>query len=228
MKLFKKLNYGQKLRRKSKVHESIIDKDTGRRKKTATGWINEMLKARKENWISKGDKLKLDSELLLRKDLISLKKIEQPKIMILGPGQGQEVLFLNNLLKENSPKIDVFGITNELSTAAKKIVRNANYPSSEKLSERNLFEHFNHLKFVNKYDYIYSCAGPVEHTSYPEIVILKIASMLRPGGIARIMPAILLENDTNLREYLKLKKDYREFSFENTVDGGYILIKRLK
>lgn len=228
MKLFKKRNFGQKLRRKSKVHESIIDKETGRRQKTATGWINEMLKARKEGWISKGDKLKADSELLLRKDLISLKKIDQPKIMILGPGQGQEVLFLNNLLKENSPKIDVFGITNELSTTAKTIVRTANYPNPEKLSERDLFEHFNHLKFVNKYDYVFSNMGPVEHTRFPEIAVLKVASMLRPGGIARIMPAILLENDRNLQKYFKLKKDYRDFSFENTIDGGYILIKRLK
>lgn len=228
MKLFKKLNYGQKLRRKSKVHESIIDKETGRRKTKSAMSIKEMIERRKENWLIKGNKLTEESKLLLKKDIILLKKIEQPTIMIIGPGQGQEVLFLNSLLKDNSPKIDVFGITNELSDTAKKIVRTANYPDPDKLSEKDLFENLNHLKFVNKYDYIYSRAGPVEHTFYPEIAILKIASMLKPGGIARIIPGILLENDRNIREYLRLKADERKFIFENTIDGGYVLIKRIK
>ena len=68
MKLFKKLNRGQKLRRKSEVHKSIIGKKTGRRKLESTGLVDLMLKERKENWISKGKKLRPDSESFLRKD----------------------------------------------------------------------------------------------------------------------------------------------------------------
>ena len=228
MKLFKKLNRGQKLRRKSEVHKSIIGKKTGRRKLESTGLVDLMLKERKENWISKGKKLRPDSESFLRKDTAVLKEIKQPKIMVLGPGEGQEVLFLNNLLKGSFPKIDVFGITNELSTEAKKIVRNVNYPNPEKLSERDLFEHFNHLKFVRKYDYIFSDLGPIEHTRNPEIAVLKLASMLKPGGFARVSPAISQETHNNIIKYLKIKGHEKSLSIDNTIPDGYLLIKRVK
>lgn len=221
-------NYGLKLRKKSKVHASIIDEKTGRRKIESTAWVEDMIKERKENWLSVGDEIYPQVDNLIRQDLLHLKNKKQPDIFVLGPGKGIEVVFINELLHKKTPKIDTLSITNQLSKDAKKIIRKDYSPDIKTLSKKDLFENFNHLKFVKKYDYIYTNMGPIEHTRVQEIAILKLASMLRQGGIARVIPAASLDCIKNIQEYLKQKGHEKDLSFDNSVYEGQLLIKRLK
>jgi hypothetical protein len=221
-------NYGLKLRKKSKVHASIIDEKTGRRKIESTAWVEDMLKERKEKWISVGNQIFPKVEKSIRQDLVYLKNKKMPDIFVLGPGEGAEVVFINELLQKNLPKIDTLSITNQLSKEANKIIRKDYSSNPKTLSKKDLFENFNHLKFVKKYDYIFTNMGPLEHTRFQEIAILKLASMLRPGGLARVIPAISLDCIKNIKEYLKQKGKENDLSFENSVYDGQLLIKRIK
>jgi hypothetical protein len=132
--------------------------------------------------------------------------------MVLGPGEGAEVLLLHEKLK-GTTEIDTLGLTNNLSPEANEIIRKDYSP--EKLTAANIFENMNHLKQVRKYDYIYSRQGPLSHTHQPEIVILKAASMLKPGGFARfhslVLDAPIKEIIINCQKYLK------ERGYKNTI-----------
>lgn len=173
---------GQRLRQKSSVHKKIID-TSGRRKKDKTKMVSLVLK-KKDFWPKNGEKISKPEHII--QDLTKINR--NSNIMVLGAGKGEEVLFFNSLLKSKKSNIDTLSISNQLSNPAKSIIRADYSPNKPKVVSKDLFEHFNHLKFVKKYDYIYSAYGPVLHTKYPEISILKVASMLKPGGFARIVP----------------------------------------
>lgn len=231
---------GLKLRKKSAVHASIIDKITGRRNAEPTVLIEDIKRAEKEEkkeyWLTNGERtywehIDMSFAAYLKPDLEFLKKIQTPAIFILGPGKGKEVEILNALLDGKRPSIDTIGITNQLSAEAGKIVRKDYSPDISKLSTKDLFENFNHLRFVKKYDYIYTCMGPVYHTNVPEIAILKIASMLRPGGLARIVEGAGVRQELILKNtlrYLKKTGHKKDLIIIDDKRSGSFLIKRLK
>ncbi len=245
---------GLKLRNKSSIHANIIDEITGRRKIDACKTVMDKIKVHEikenyfksdksnnlrdlfasEDWPINGSKV-LETRPFLKDNELLLKKFPNKhklNICVLGPGMGAEVIYINTLFsKFKNKNIDTLGLTNYLSPEAKSIVKKDYSPS--KLSESSLFEHMNHLHLTNKYDYIYSNVGPGYHTNHPEIVILKVASMLRPGGYARIEV-----KDTNIIEninkYLSMKKleNNIKLSGELWKDAYshtfFILIERLK
>ncbi|MFA5745284.1 MAG: hypothetical protein WCX82_00850 [archaeon] len=214
------------LRQKSKVHKSIIDTD-GQRKKSKTKWVQEMIRQKDEtSWGKNGETV--HSPQLIVADMNKIGS--NSNIMILGPGEGAEVLFMSDLVKKKA-KIDTLGLGNQLTADAKKIIRTDYSTGLDKIKSKDLFEHFNHLKFVKRYDYIYSAYGPILHTNYKEISILKVASMLKPGGFARIVPWFedidsYNKNIKNVKDYLKKTGhiDALDFEFEERS----LIIKRLK
>ncbi|MFA5745285.1 MAG: hypothetical protein WCX82_00845 [archaeon] len=223
-------NPGLRLRRKSNVHGSIISDISGRRFVTGTRSTENVVSNKREKWTLNGEKdLKL--MYIFRLDVTKLRELKRPvDIMILGPGEGAEVNDIKKTFKSIKRKIDTLGIINNLTTTAKKKIRKDYSPDPETLSEKDLFEHFNHLKFVRKYDYIYSAYGPVKHTKFPEVAILKIASMLRPGGFARIRPDVEPEVIERCLEYLTQTKSSNQIdlSFDKSYDNNYLIIRRLK
>jgi len=229
---------GLKLREKSPVHAKIIDENTGRRKTDVRLSVSEVIKRHEqhktkepfnEHWSVNGgdiitnvEKKRFDYDRAIL-DISSRNQKKPLDICVLGPGEGSEAVYLKNLYSDIPTNIDTLGIVNYLSKDARSIVRKDYSPHIP--SNKTVFEHMNHLHLVNKYDYIYSYLGPAHHTNYSEIAILKIASMLRPGGFARIRvkdPIII----QNIKKYLALKK------LENKIllnfDCKFILINKLK
>jgi len=208
-------------------YKSVIDSET-RRRKTNVRKIG--FEDGKEVWGLNGKEVQEYNKRYILRDLELVKnffKSNQIDVMILGPGKGAEVIYFKKLLKGMTNNIDTVGLTNYLSQDAKKVVRNDYSPKS--LSDKEYFEHSNHLKFVNKYNYIYSYFGPGVHTSYPEIVILKAASMLKPGGIARICVSEQGSSKKvlkHIKEYIKLKKMDGNIKLKS--DHYWIIIRRIK
>lgn len=202
------------IKHRTKVHNKIID-SKGRRKTTKTNWINKTVRQKKELWGKNGEVI--HNPKVITSDLINLRN--NSSIMILGPGKGAEVLFMSKFIKSRKPQIDTLGLGNQLTEDAKAVIRKDYSTGIDKIKPTDLFEHFNHLKFVRKYDYIYSAYGPALHTKYHEITILKIASMLKPGGFARILPWFVgdkfYENKIkNIKSYLKKTNHVGELDFE--------------
>jgi hypothetical protein len=232
---------GLKLRKKSKIHADIIDKTTGRRKTDVTWGVERELKnirsEGRENWVSNGSKPAiggLEHSVILA-DAKQINKLYSKtntkiNIMFIGPGAGGgDILLFTEKLKNNFSSIDTFALSNSLLPEVKNIV-NEYAPNPETISNKDVFEHFNHLKFTNKYNYIYSFFGPDLHTNHYELVVLKVASMLKPGGFARIgwftrhSKALLNINKylkaNNLRGKILLRSGNKEID--------WLLIKRLK
>jgi hypothetical protein len=214
------------IKHRTKVHNKIID-SKGRRKTTKTNWINKTVRQKKELWGKNGEVI--HNPKVITSDLINLRN--NSSIMILGPGKGAEVLFMSKFIKSRKPQIDTLGLGNQLTEDAKAVIRKDYSPGLEKIKPTDLFEHFNHLKFVRKYDYIYSAYGPALHTKYHEITILKIASMLKPGGFARILPWFndidsYNKNIKNVKDYLKETghADALDIEFEE----NSLIIRRVK
>lgn len=233
-----KINYpGIKFRKISEVHKSIINRDTGKRRRDidVASTLDRLKNNKSEVWGQPGDQVQNDLRPVLIKEARRIKSIyksvKRPvDIMILGPGEGAEVLFLKSFLQENiKTNIDTLGLSNALSTSAKKEVR-TNY-SPNKPDALSTFDHFNHLHLIKKYDYIYSHLGPGYYSLYPEIALLKIGSMLRPGGIARIHVNSNISTQQlkeNMQEYLYLKEFLKSLKIKVSDYNDWVIIKRIK
>ncbi|GEM_PF-901883 len=212
LNLFKKKPVEFKSSKNTAIYKSIVNESTGRRKRdisTITGF-NE----KKNGWAYFGRlKDQIDKEALyiplIYDDLLVIKnKFKKKKsinVMVLGAGEGVEVEILNNLNeKQKWVDIDTLSLTNSLSENARDIVRKDHSP--KEVNFESFFEHFNHLKFIGKYDYIYSDLGVGYHTHYPEIALLKVGSMLRIGGFATIQ--IQSEKNINSSKIIKHINEY--------------------
>jgi SAM-dependent methyltransferase len=222
------------LRAKSPIHERVID-ERGRRRIDGDMDVQGIIEGDlTDTWDKPGrdiSKYKLQGILTrrgLNTDIRALKKRETPiNIMVLGPGEGAEVLLLNEKLKGTKIGIDTLGLTNNLSPEAKEIIRKDYSP--EKLTAANIFENMNHLKMVRKYDYVYSRFGPLSHTHQPEIVILKVASLLKPGGFARFYPIVfstpmeIKEIIINCQKYLAKRGYKKAIKFKVFADNLIII-----
>jgi len=227
-------NPGLKLRKKSFVHAKIIDEITGRRKRDTIikKELDLFKKISKESWGQPGEQVLGSIKPFLFKDITKIRSLYKSTkkpidIMVLGPGQGAEVLFLKSFLNNTPTNIDTLGLSNHLSTVSNSKIRTDYSPDN--LSERNTFDHFNHLNLVKKYSYIYSHLGHGYYTPYAEVALLKIASMLRPGGFARIQ---VLDTDSNLKknifEYLNQRSGKNNIKIKTSIFNDWIVIKRLK
>lgn len=218
---------GQRIRRKSPVHRKIIN-TSGRRKTDKTRMVNTELIKRRDSWPKNGEFV--SGQQRIKRDVRKINQKPNSNIMVLGAGQGAEVTYIKSLLKSKKSNIDTLSISNQLSDAAKAIVRADYSPNKPKVTSKDLFEHFSHLKFVKKYDYVYSAFGPVLHTKYPEISILKVASMLKPGGFARIVPWFSEHKfyDSQLKainKYLSVTNNVGSLDF-NVVDNSLIITRK--
>ncbi|MEI8363869.1 MAG: hypothetical protein WCF78_00215 [archaeon] len=230
-----KINHpGLRLRKKSPVHAKVIDENTGRRKRdTIIKKELDLFKTiSKESWGQPGEQVLGSIKPFLFKDITKIRSLYKSTkkpvdIMVLGPGEGAEVLFLKSFLENTPTNIDTLGLSNHLSASSNSKIRKDYSPDN--LSERNTFDHFNHLSLVKKYSYIYSHLGPGYYTPYAEIALLKIASMLRPGGFARIH---VLDTNPNLKknilEYLNQRSEKNNIKIKASIFNDWIVIKRLK
>jgi len=232
-----KLNLpGIKLRAKSQIHSDIINKFDGRRKNFfASSAYDSILENKgKELWPNFGRfKFLVSDKKLIKVDISRLKIISQKAnrkldLMFLGPGKGAEIRYFNDILKSSKivANLDSYALSDSLTEKTKKMVRNNHYP--KKITEKDFFEHMNHLKFVNKYDYVYSYLGVGYHTSNLEVSLLKVASMLRVGGFARIyvwrcnFDSVV----SNINQYLKLSNKQEQLKL--ILQNDYIIIERVK
>jgi len=232
--------HGLNLRKKSAVHASIIDEMTGRRQIKSKQLVYKNILRKKEKWAYNGSVSFKDHLQKLTADTTKIKANynrfkRTPQILVVGPGKGIEVKILKDLFLEMDTKIDTIGLTNFLESDAQNLIHKDFSPDFGKLTRKDLFEHFNHLKLVNKYEYIYSAHGPLEHTRYPEIVILKITSMLKQGGFARIFPSTSPRVIENVLNYLRITGHEQSISLNierdyigNNPLEEYLIIKRLK
>jgi len=227
IKSFKINKPGLKLREKSSVHANIIDETTGRRKTDIKNFKGSIIAPNIEKWPSNGIEVSDLHQMSLRRDISWLKanfKKKPADILILGPGKGAEVIYFKEKLQSIKTNVDTLGLTNYLSEDASKLKRKD--LSKDTITNRNYFEHMNHLSLVGKYDYIFSKVGPAVHTHYPEIVLLKVASMLRVGGFARIDTHGDLRVIDNIKTYLKNKNLSKNLDID--IKRDWVLIKRLK
>ena len=222
---------GLKLRAKSPIHAKIIDETTGRRRIDVTRdveeWIQKIKQKIPEKWQENGTAIDIHRITRDVNQLKTFKKDNLMDVLVLGPSLGAEVIYLKEQFGEKS-NIDTLGLSNNLSKEANAIKRKDYSPKVP--SEKLAFEHFNHLHLIGKYDYIYSKWGPGYHTNHPEIVLLKAASMLRPGGIARIYIQDYMQERFNvivdIKKYLELNKLNANVNFR--YEEGYVVINRLK
>jgi hypothetical protein len=227
------------------VYKSIVDEKTGRRKRDISS--DRGIREDIENWDFRGNTKSIESKKiaevlppfeidsqLIRKRFMKRQPVD---MMILGAGEGIEANIFSEKLKGMKLNIDTLGLTQMLDSKAKQLIRNDYSP--KKAKSIDFFEHFNHLKLVEKYDYIFSDYGPGFHTLYPEIVLLKVGSMLKRGGFATIgINDALYEKISgkiiinNINEYLKNKKLSNRLRLTciklKNDSATYIRIERLK
>ncbi|GEM_PF-4843476 len=105
------------------------------------------------------------------------------QVLIVGPAKGYET----ELIKKNIPKttIDTFDIINEIEDVHKKNISN-------QITYKKGLENYNNPEMIGKYDGITAVFSAGWHTNYPERNLLKIALMLKPGGVA----VIVVQNPT--------------------------------
>lgn len=122
--------------------------------------------------------------------LRNLKKTN-PKIMILGPGDGEYILDLHKTLNKLNinPEIDVLGLSNSITSKVKKKIR-TDY--SQGISFEELWNYPEKYKsiirdFLGKYDLIEASYSTGYHTNYSEKTSFYTALMLAPQGEAYVL-----------------------------------------
>jgi len=165
--------------------------------------------------------------------LISLKK-KKPKIMILGPGYGGEIVGLNRFLNYRNifPEIDVLGLTSTVAVDARQLIKN-DYSQRVSLEEIGANpKRFSELiqKLKGEYDLIVASLSVGFHTDYPVHNCFYSAMMLAPNGEAyidvSIVPYVLKVFPRLVKAYNKLNNTDYKFNIED-FGSGSIRIKRI-
>lgn len=125
-----------------------------------------------------------------------LKNNKSPRILVLGPGIGEEVVELSRVLKglKVNPEIESLGLTNQLTENAKKTISkdHSQNMALEEIDPNNA----EHKKLIanlrEKFDYVIAPTSVGIHTRYSAYNGFLCALALKPKGEARI--TILKEN----------------------------------
>lgn len=152
---------------------------------------------KRDSWPFRGQKTRYRQifSTILRKDPINhliKSKNKKPNIMILGPGEGNYISYLNSELRSYNinPRIDVLGLQKTINPELlkRKIVRrdfsrgialeeiSANPKANRKLISR----------IKGKYDLVMAPASVGLHTLYPALNVFNVSCMLKKGGVAYI------------------------------------------
>ena len=143
------------------------------------------------------------------KFLIALKK-RNPKVMVLGPGIGLDLIELKRYLErfEIDPEIDTFAITKALDVDAKKLTVTNEFAFNTPLElidpknpEHNAF--VNHV--TNRYDLVIAPLSVGFHTHYPAQNSFKSALMLTKGGEAFVQLEYVFGGETLIESAKKRK-----------------------
>ena len=152
-----------------------------------------------------------------RKRFIGLLKKNKSKnkdVLIIGPALGYEAPYIQS--KINKVKIDTFDIINSINPAYKGYIEN-------KFIDKGGIENYENKDLIGKYDGITAVFSAGWHTKYPERNIVKIATMLKPGGVA-----VILTKENLSVSYLK--KIFNLFKLDNLfeieIQESDIIIKR--
>lgn len=124
------------------------------------------------------------------------KNNKNPKILILGPGIGEEVIELNKTLRgfKINPEIESLGLTNQLTENAKEAIKkdHSRNLALEEIDPSNP-EHKELISNLReKFDYVIAPTSVGIHTRYSAYNGFLCALALKPKGEARI--TILKEN----------------------------------
>ena len=123
------------------------------------------------------------------KFLLGLRK-NNPRIMMLGPGMGYDLLELYSFLNKRQikPEIDVFGLTKSISEDTKSVVNNDfSMGVPLELMDPKKPEHKTFIDQVtNKYDLVVASVSVGMHTYYPSHNCYRSALMLNQGGEAYV------------------------------------------
>lgn len=119
-----------------------------------------------------------------------LKNNKSPRILVLGPGIGEEVVELSRVLKglKVNPEIESLGLTNQLTENAKKTISkdHSQNMALEEIDPNNA----EHKKLIanlrEKFDYVVAPTSVGVHTRYSAYNGFLCALALKPEGEARI------------------------------------------
>lgn len=139
-----------------------------------------------------------------------LKNNKSPRILVLGPGIGEEVVELSRVLKglKVNPEIESLGLTNQLTKKAKEVIKkdHSKNLALEEIDPSNA----EHKKLINslkeKFDYILAPTSIGIHTRYSAYNGFLCALALKPKGEARIT---ILSEDFS-QNYIDLYKHQLE------------------
>jgi len=114
--------------------------------------------------------------------------VDKPKIMILGPGKGRDILELNGSLAKIGlkPEIDVFGLKKTIDEDVAKIVKN-DYSANIALESIDP-ENEEHKKLIDamkgKYHLVMAPSSATYFTNHVAYNLFSAALMLSKGGMA--------------------------------------------
>ncbi len=157
----------------------------GRSREPVKGF-EKILETKKESWPSFGQENKYFQVYFVKfkeKPIEFLKTKKNPKIMVLGAGEGKDLKLLKNEFRD--AKIDVFSLTKSLNKDIKRNVINRDHTifvALESLDSR--FKKHRQLieKLKNKYDLVIAPLSVGIYTNYPVFNIFRSSMMLRKKG----------------------------------------------
>jgi len=123
-------------------------------------------------------KHKIEKEAHLRFiEELKLNQEKNKKVLVVGPAKGYEVRFINERIRNT--EIDTYDIINEIENYHKRYIKNL-------IVDKSGIENYQNKEMIGKYDGITAVSSAGYWTKHPERNILKMALMLRPGGVAVI------------------------------------------
>ncbi|HOZ35743.1 MAG TPA: hypothetical protein PLK55_02050 [archaeon] len=163
----------------------------------------------KEEWpMSFGKKERFISNPLYLDTVVNINtKNKSPKILIMGPGLGEEIIEFDSFLKTHkhiNPQIESLGITNQLTKDALKTVKKDHSLgiALEEIDPENPIHKQAIKKLIGRFDYIIAPVSVGIHTRYPAYNCFLCALALKPQGEARIN----IMNPESIKSHMDLYK----------------------
>ena len=116
------------------------------------------------------------------------------EVMVFGPGRGEDlpemVAAVGKMLDDRGKggligglHVDVFALTKALGENARKVVRTDHSGTRKRPTPFELYEN---KSLIGKYDVIVDQYGVCAKSYHPHRIVVKMADMLAPGGVAYI------------------------------------------
>lgn len=182
----------QKIKAKRELKESLKKRKTTKKESWPNAGQVRVVKSGKKTVVIKNRFNDVYVKILKRdpiNHLVNLRN-KKPKLLVLGPGNGQDIFLLHNELQKQNikPQIDVLGIqkTVEPVLLEKGIVQK-DYSMGlalEEIASNSKNKLTKRLK--GRYDMVVAASSVGLHTLHPAFNVFSVSAMLNKGGVAYI------------------------------------------